>query len=562
MAEDDGILLREVDLQPEAQVVGSTQLFKGGVMQFVPMPTPDPKDPLNLPTWRKWAAIAALCFFGALALAAEATIGSLVPIFVLEYAGRNPKSLSSITHGSHKPGQINLNPLSVLDGIGGEPISKVSLIASLPIIVNGVASFILVPLSIAVGTSLNSHLAARVCQGFGAGAVEALIALIIQDVMFIHQRNKAISLVGASQGLIVVSLGVSAPVIVARLSWRYLYWITASAGVVAWLGLIAFVPETRWIRSSEELAGKSMHLIQPGETRPQLNYARYGYRTNWTEFGVLKVTPNQWRLARISVVETIKAAFFPNVFWMVLLNSILVGAVSAASQTGSAVLIAAGWKFENLGLAAMPVVVATPFIWFFGGFLADKISNFHAKRNGGQREPEAHLINLVIPLLAGITGPLLFGFAASNIRTLPSIVVLVGIFLMGFGALTTSAVISVYLVESYPNYAGPVLVSVSSFRLIFGFLLSFKITNLIMARGFLNMFGIYSGALAAVALLLPVIYIYGKPIRAWSAGRLEATSVAKEVYDEEEDDGDRGFEPHDRKRRGRSRETVRIGKAF
>lgn len=25
-------------------------------------PTPDPKDPLNLPEWRKWLAVASLCF--------------------------------------------------------------------------------------------------------------------------------------------------------------------------------------------------------------------------------------------------------------------------------------------------------------------------------------------------------------------------------------------------------------------------------------------------------------------------------------------------------------------
>lgn len=28
---------------PNALVVGSTQLFEGGVIRFVPMPTPDPK---------------------------------------------------------------------------------------------------------------------------------------------------------------------------------------------------------------------------------------------------------------------------------------------------------------------------------------------------------------------------------------------------------------------------------------------------------------------------------------------------------------------------------------
>lgn len=108
---------------------------------------------------------------------------------------------------------------------------KVALLASLPLLMNGIASYFLVPLSIALGrrpvllfvgvmawaggfwasysTSLPSHLAARAFQGLGAGAVEALIPLIVQDMMFIHQRNKAISLISAGQGLFVVSLGVA-----------------------------------------------------------------------------------------------------------------------------------------------------------------------------------------------------------------------------------------------------------------------------------------------------------------------------------------------------------------
>lgn len=43
------------------------------------------------------------------------------------------------------------------------------------------------------------------------------------------------------------------PVIVARLSWRYIYWITAGVGVFVWGLLVAFVPETRYFRSDAEL---------------------------------------------------------------------------------------------------------------------------------------------------------------------------------------------------------------------------------------------------------------------------------------------------------------------
>ncbi len=261
---------------PDALVVGTTQLFENGQIRFIPMPTPDPKDPLNLPLWRKWAAVAALCFFGALALSAETIIGALVPVFVLEYAGIDPSILSQVDVSAFSPpGVVNLNPLSVLAGLSGPPLSQVALLSSIPLLVNGIASYMLVPLSIALGRrpvllfagclawaggfwagfsqSLYSHLAARCFQGLGAGAVEALIPLIVQDIMFIHQRNKAIACIGASQGLIIVSLGIASPLIVARLSWRFLYFLTSGVGILAWIGLIVFVPESRWIRTNDEL---------------------------------------------------------------------------------------------------------------------------------------------------------------------------------------------------------------------------------------------------------------------------------------------------------------------
>lgn len=259
-------------------VVGSTTLFKDGKMQCVPMPSADPKDPLNLPEWRKWACIITLSLFGALALSAEAIVGALVPIFVLEYAGIDPKILGQIDLSSLSitaPGGKPADPLQLLSSLGGPPISKVNLISTLPILVNGVASYILVPLSMAVGRrpvilfagvmawagglwagfsqSLDSHIAARVFQGFGAGAVEALIPLILQDMLFINQRNTAFSLVSAGQGLFIVAIGLTSPIIVVRLSWRYIYYITAITGIVVWIAMIFLVPETRWVRTQDEL---------------------------------------------------------------------------------------------------------------------------------------------------------------------------------------------------------------------------------------------------------------------------------------------------------------------
>jgi hypothetical protein len=61
--------------------------------------------------------------------------------------------------------------------------------------------------------------------------------------------------------------------------------------------------------------------------------------------------------------------------------------------------------------------------------------------------------------------------------------------------------------------------------------MSFNATTWVEQLGFLRSFGIYSGALAIACLGLPLVYIYGKRIRAWTAGQLEPSIVGKELED-------------------------------
>ncbi|KAF2096178.1 major facilitator superfamily transporter [Rhizodiscina lignyota] len=531
--------------------MGTSTLYENGQIRYIPMPTPDPKDPLNLKTWRKRAALIAICFFGALALSAEVLIGGLIPVFALEYSGIDPKILNDLDISTlNPPGVVNLDPLSFLDDLGGPPLWKVSLLASLPLLTNGISSYFLVPLSISIGRrpvllfcgilawtggfwagcskSLESHIVARCVQAIGAGAVEALIPLIVQDLVFIHQRNNAMSAIWATQGLIMIGLGSATPVIAANLGWRYLYYISASIAVVAWFALIAFVPETRWMRSKEELNGQPVSPLCSGRTRPCLNYTSYGERTLWTDLGLFQ-SGFEHRAAAKSMLDTLRTMFYPNVLWVVIINGVVLSIDMAAGQVLSPVLIASGWNFKTLGFAVAPFVLAAPCVWVLGGVLADKASNAIARQNGGRREPEAHLANIVFPLLCTIVGCILFGNFGDHTKQkgIPS---LVGMFLIVLGSMTANTVMNVYIVESYPQWAGPVLVNVSSFRCIIGFAMSFRAITWIQQRGFLSSFSIYAGVLGFALLFLPLMYWKGKAIRQWTSGTVKsATEVEREL---------------------------------
>lgn len=83
----------------------------------------------------------------------------------------------------------------------------------------------------------------------------------------------------------------------------------------------------------------------------------------------------------------------------------------------------------------------------------------------------------------------------------------------------------------------PVLVNVSSFRLIIGFALSFDATTWVEQLGFLHSMAIYSGVLGLLSLGLPLVYIYGKRIRAFTGGKLDGGGGGGGTHDAKEGDG-------------------------
>jgi MFS family permease len=156
----------------------------------------------------------------------QMAVASMLPIFQLEYSGTDPHILNGLTgnipvpppgpHGFRSADMSRAFPI-----IDGAPsAAAVSMLGSLPMLFIGIVNFIAVPISDAIGrrpvmvfcallnfamlpwcaksNSLQSHLAARSIQAFGAGTVEAMVPLVMQDFSFIHERNKFVGLLWAS----------------------------------------------------------------------------------------------------------------------------------------------------------------------------------------------------------------------------------------------------------------------------------------------------------------------------------------------------------------------------
>ncbi|OBT64191.1 hypothetical protein VE03_06877 [Pseudogymnoascus sp. 23342-1-I1] len=578
----------------ETAVDGTTQLYDDGQLNYIPMPTASPKDPLNLPQWRKILILVSLCFYGAMSLATQQIVGSLIPVFVFVYAGLDPNLLTSgggsPPGGSGAPGGgssskvamtsdasptvepistrdaiSNFVPRSILNGYiypggitsslekradgnsaaaleailanspGAPTLQQINMLSSIPVLVVGLSNYILVPVSVAIGrrpvlifcgilawvcaiwagfsTSLTSHLVARSFQAIGAGAVESLIPYIAQDISFIHERSRSIGIIWASQGIVTLALGVSSTYLVQNLGWRWLYFVLSIITAIAWIMCVLFVPETRWQRTSDEMRGVSTHL-PPGVQRPVLDPAKFGARTLKDDLA-LQSGGIRWKDAKLSMLEIVESLLFPSVVWIVLTNAVFIGVSLASSMTMSSVLLAPpySWSFQYVGLSTIPIVISAVFVYVIGSWGADKMSNSVTKRQGGRREAEVHLTNLIFPLFCGILGCILFGVGGEYVYSVHWTAILVGAALLNFSFLTINIVGSVYCVESYPKWAGPVLVNVASFRNIIGFAFTFGVADWVQVRGYMGCFGIFAGCIAVLAIPLPFMWKYGKAMR-------------------------------------------------
>ncbi|CAK7213626.1 hypothetical protein SEUCBS140593_001908 [Sporothrix eucalyptigena] len=538
---------------PSETVLGSTELYENGQLRYIPMPTPDPKDPLNMPNWRKWTAI--IVMFGSLGLAAEVTIGALLPVFLLEYSGINPVSvLSDPTLAARVAGG---DLLSVFPP-GTSPkvtLAQVSLLATIPQIANGIAGYFLIPLSAAIGRrpvllvtaiaawaggfwagasqSLTSHIAARVVHGLGAGAVEALLPLIVQDMVFIHQRARATAAVIASQGIFIVVLGIAGPWLAAHYTWRWVYWITSALGLIVWILIIVFVPETKWNRTPEELSGQKVYPLAPGEMRPRLDPDNYGGpRTKWTNYGVFQkgVIPKDWKkTGLLAIVDPLVVSYYPAVLYVVVMNVAFMLASAATQQSISVSLLAAGVPFEWTGISGLPSIIGTGVVYLLGGIVADKVGLFITRRlNNGQREPEHLLPYMSFTFLLGIAGCFVFGTASENATASVKsvILLLVGNFLLLLGSLILLTTTNVFVIESYPQKANAVIVSASSLKIIATFFLTTQATTWLQELGALRLYAIFAEMLLIVSALgLPLLFIFGKRLRQWTSGTVKDRSL-------------------------------------
>ncbi|KOC15069.1 hypothetical protein AFLA70_41g004500 [Aspergillus flavus AF70] len=478
------------------QVVGSTKLINDSEVVLVPTPSNDPNGkgfdyPLNLPVWQKYVILFIVGAFAATGNLMTSGLSAFLPAVRASYNG-DPKTNDLITWPAFFMGIGNLIEIPLSYAIGRRPIYLFSSI----LLAFGC-------LWCAKSESLESHIAGRDLMSIAAGTCEALCPIIVKEIFFLHERGKAIAAFSALQTVGTAALIIASPYIASdsHLGWRWWYGIFGCvSGAVALLSII-FVKETKYTRSMEALNGEGIEL--EGVLVPVTTHM-----APWSGNA-------EWSLTIDCCKQMCQVVLFPNVVWLILLNSAGLGIYVLMSALFAEVLVKPPflWGFNTLGYVFTGQIVTAVAVPIVCGYFSDQITKLLSKRNNGISEPEYRLLAVILPTVAILLSTIIYGKTAGHPKnwTWAGIAVTLNFEYFGFVGIVVSSF--VYCMDAYPQRVDATLVLICSCRGFIGFGISYGAIAFVHKTGYEGAFNICAGIMAALMVIGIFIYIFGRQIR-------------------------------------------------
>ncbi|KAF2215305.1 hypothetical protein CERZMDRAFT_105090 [Cercospora zeae-maydis SCOH1-5] len=485
---------------------------------LVPTPSRDPRDPLNMPKWRKIVLVVLLSIFSSVGLSMVSGFGGLLSFYIPTYAahGASYADITALmTYPTMFMGVGNLVFMPLAMAIGRRPIYLLSCI-------------ILIAAGIGAGyvETYEQHLGVRMILGFAAGQSEALVPMMIQEVHFIHERSTFLMWQSAIQTIISAVLTLFASPIAGDIGPGNWYILGGGFAAAVAVASIFFVPETRYDRSlaaygqvTEEDIENNPELAREAKAirwseRPDFDLDKYQPRTLWSDMRIFVGEPD-WMEGWYTFVHTFQIMLFPNVFWAFCLNGLTLGVNIALGTTYGKVMTSPPYNWPDRSASyitpgqIITALVALPLL----GYGSDRVLQWRARRNGGVHEPENRLLLLWIPILIGVIASVIYGQAAQHPEHYHWFAIAWAYAAYYFAFIGSNIAGITYLLDSYPARAAPVLVVITAMRGFVSFGTSYGVAKFIDNDGYDGSFGAYAGLTAGLGLLGIPVFIYGKRIR-------------------------------------------------
>ncbi|KAL0941670.1 major facilitator superfamily transporter [Colletotrichum truncatum] len=512
----------------ESQAHGTVQLLQGGSVVLIPTPSPDPKDPLNLPKWHKYLIILVVGSYSAIAVLVTSGLGAVFPSVLKEYppeeAGR---ATDLLTYPTLFMGIGNLFSMPLCVTIGRRPVFLASLVL---MVVSGIWC--------AFSGSLSSHIAGRNFYSIAAGQSEALAPFIIEEIHFLHERSAKLSWFIGVQTVGTAGMFVATAYIVPAWGTKWWYIIVTLINAAILVLAFFFAVETKYNRPKDADRG-AVHLklddlgnvCNKGDTEMVFQVTTrenhvlqpevFGNRTWRSDLRIFHFKP-EWRQTLVFYKETFQSLCLPNIVWMLLINGTFLGIYIYQASTFATILMSPPYSFQSEWLGyvqlvqVLDCVIMVPLLGYGSDILARMMSTW----KNGIFQPEYRLVILSIPIASAIVACILYGQAGANPESWHWMAIVAPYHVGYFAFLGANLIGITYAIDSFPSKAGPLLLVICAGRGFISFGLSYSTVPLINLTGYngaMNIFAIISGVLGAITI---PVYFWGARIRMWATRKL------------------------------------------
>ncbi|KAM0190007.1 hypothetical protein ACHAPA_007835 [Fusarium lateritium] len=460
------------------EVSGTVKLTDGKTV-FIPTPTADPQDPLNMPMWQKVVVLIIISFFSTIGLALVSGFGGLLGFYIPGYAAVG-KDYADITHLMTYP--------TLFMGIGNLIGMPCGIAVGRRVVLLTATVIMILSAGLCAGaTTYEWHLAGRIILGLSAGQSEALVPMITQEMFFLHERGRCMMIQQTIQTILTAVFVIFAGPIAEAISPEWWYGLGAILSAVSLVAAFFFVPETKYHRpkSSFQSAGGSDDeaVVVVCTERPELDYVNFAPRT-WRSDLRLWVGAPEWnKIVEIFTYGQIVTS--PPYNWP----------QSSASYVNAGQIVTS--------LVALPCF----------GYGSDRLIKWFANRRNGIHEPEIRLIPLAFPMVVGVFTCVLYGLGATHPENYHWFTYVWAVAAYYFTFVGANIVSITYLLDSYPQRAGPLLVIICAVRGIMSFGVSYGIQPFIERNGYDGAFAVFGGLTGAFGILGIFVFVFGKKIR-------------------------------------------------
>ncbi|KAJ5937531.1 hypothetical protein N7454_003873 [Penicillium verhagenii] len=453
-------------------------LERHGRLDLDPIPSMDPADPYNWPSFKKVTNLSLVAFHACMGTFTAAAIICAYEDIALDLGVsiQRVSYLTSLQIAILGGAPLFWKPLSTR--FGRRPVFLLSLILSC-----------VCNIGCAKSPDYASMAACRALVAFFISPAMAIGSGVVTETFFRHERARYMGI-----WTVMVTLGV--PIgpfifgfVTQRVGYRWIYWILAITNGIQFILYLFFGPETRYIGDD----------VQSKESAFKREYT-----------SLRRIDPTPLKLSEffhpLSLFTNIPVLLAAIAYSMVFLFASVMGSVEVPQLLQS--------KFElnaqQLGLQFLGLIIGSLLGEQLGGVMSDMWMNARARRIGRKPAPEYRLWLSYIGFLLAIAGMVVFLVCTEQAKEGQwTVTPVVGTGIAAFGNQVVTTVLTTYAVDTYPQDAGSVGVFINFVRSTWGFIGPFWFTDLFDSVGIAKSSGVVA-ALIMGASFIPTALLQWK----------------------------------------------------